>query len=216
MEAAALTRDAMLAAVSEPAEYALSGEFEHKIEALRSEQKRKEQRRAIRKRLAAAVIALFMTGSMVLALNTQVRAEVFTWVKQVYETHTMYWFGMEKQDTLPHFELTYIPEGFTVLKDESTSSSRTVIYEKGEEYFGFIYHLIQEGSQLLIDYRDAEYSTIEIKVNDCEGHFYWSDDPTESKNLVWIDEVNGVIFIISAYFEQDVILHIAESAKLVN
>jgi hypothetical protein len=46
------------------------------------------------------------------------------------------------------------------------------------------------------------------------GQFYLSADSTETNELIWFDEKQGVVFELAGYLEKPVMLNIAESIYL--
>ena len=76
--------------------------------------------------------------------------------------------------------------------------------------------IMRTESDLFIFHNDAEYEITSVTVNGKSGVFYISPDTQASHGLVWFDEKAGVYFTIISYLDPAVILHIAESIKLVN
>lgn len=216
-KATALVRIAMLDSLPEPDEckYEFSEEFRLKIEELKSAQKKQQQ---LRRQLIAAVAAFFIAVTMLFTFNAEVRATVITWFKEVFSMHTIYWFSGEPVDKLPVFELTDVPEGFICIYDEALINSRSMLYQNERnpsEVFSFEYSFLQADSPLTISYPDTDFTVTEVIVDGCIGDLYVSSDPSESHALIWVDEVNDVVFTITVLGDPNVMLHIAESIELV-
>ena len=217
-KAATMVRCAMLETLPQEGEGQFTKEFDQKISALKKMQKKREKQQQLRKRLAAAAAAIFLAMTMLLTFNTEVRAAVVTWFKEIFDTRTVYWFSGEKTDTLPAFEIMGLPEDYECIYDEATSSSHNYLYQKEDiviDGFSFGYSFIQSDSPLTVEFPDEKFSVKQVNINGCPGDLYISKNPSESHALVWIDEANGVVFTITSFLDPDVILHIAENVQLV-
>lgn len=217
-KAATMVRCSMLETLPQEIEGHFSKEFDLKISDLKNTHKKIEKQRQLRKRLAAIAAACFVAITMLLSFNTEVRAAVVTWFKEVFETRIVYWFNGEKTDTLPVFEITGLSEDYECIYDEATSNSHDYLYQKEDiviDGFSFRYSLIQSDAPLSVTFPDEDFTVTQVTINGCPGDLYISADPSESHALVWIDETNGVVFTITSFLEPEVMLHIAESIKLV-
>lgn len=195
-----------------------SEDFLKRIDELRVVKRRMEKLQIIRKRFATAVAAFVIAMTMLLSLNTEVRATVATWFKEVYETFTTYWFTPEIKNDLPTFELTEVPEGYICIYDETLSNSRSMLYqnEKNQsDIFSIRYALLQADAPLTASYPTSDFDFVETEVNGDSADLYISKKPSESHALVWIDEQNGVVFTITAFGDSENMLHIARMLKLV-
>lgn len=217
-KAATMVRCSMLETLPQEIEGHFSKEFDLKIADLKNDHKKREKQRKLRKRLAAIAAAFFVAMTMLLSFNTEVRAAVVTWFKEIFDTRIVYWFSGEKADTLPVFEITGLPEDYECIYDEATSNSHNYLYQKEDSVidgFSFRYSFIQSDAPLWVTFPDEEFTVKQVNINGCPGDLYVSMDPSESHALVWIDETNGVVFTITSFLDPDVMLHIAETVKLV-
>ena len=217
-KAATMVRCSMLETLPQEVEGQFTKEFDLKIIELKKTQKRQEKQQQLRKRLTAAAAAFLVAMTMLLSFNTEVRAAVVTWFKEVFETRIVYWFNGEKADILPVFEITGLPEGYECIYDEATSSSHNCLYQKEDivkDGFSFRYSFIQSDAPLSVEFPDDEFNVTQVTINRCPGDLYASTDSSESHALVWVDEANGIVFTITSGLHPDVMLHIAESVKLV-
>lgn len=216
--AAKLVRCSMLETLPQEVEGHFSEDFQRRISELKKIQKKREKYQQCCKRLVAAVAAFFATSILVLTFNTEARAAVFSWFRETFDTYTIYWFNGVRPDKLPAFELSYIPDEYECVYDETLTNTRTMLYLSNEnkaDGFTFQYGFTQIESPLMVDYSGTEITITEITINDCSGHLYTSSDPSQSHALIWIDEPNGIVFTITSFLDPEVMLHIAESAKLV-
>ena len=219
--AAALVRTAMLSSLPEPeaCDCSFTAAFDQKMAAMRRWEDRRNLHRQITRRVAAAVVAVLVGFALFCSLNTKVQAAIRGWIKEVTGDSSYYWFQGEKAEKLPYYELTYIPEGYEKTLDDALTSSRGMLYQRGEntkDGFTFDYGLTQEDVPVIVGHGRVDYELQEVTVNGCRGELYISTDlNNESHGLIWVDDTNGIWFAISAFLEIEDILHIAEGAKLV-
>lgn len=218
--AAIAVREAMLCSLPEP--QACTGQFSVQFEEKITQLKRMEAHKVNRNRIArgavAAVLAVLIGFSLLFAFNTEVRAAVINWFKETFGTYTSYWFQAEQENALPEYKLTWVPEGYEIVYDDTLPNSRTMIYQLGEDTsagFVFSYCFAEEDSPFMIYTFDGEYDIEEVDVNGCYGEFYRSLNATESHALVWFDENTNTFITINAFMPYEDILHIANGVKLV-
>ena len=183
----------------------------------------KRQHRPVWKRIAhaAAVILLTFTLSLgaLMAVSPTVRAAVITWVREVYEHSAVYRFFVRPEAELPEYAPTWIPEGFAL--NERVEFDGWVLYmylnSNTGEMLSFSYEQASADTQVQIGGYDVEPIPVSepCTVNGMTADYYPISESGTS-NLIWIDEVQGVVFTISSTLEKDVILHIAESVSLSN
>lgn len=217
-KACTMVRCSMLDSFPENLDGQFSDEFLKRIDELRVAKQRIEKQQLFRKRFATAVAAFIIAMTMLLSLNTEVRAAVVTWFKDVYETFTTYWFTPETQNNLPTFELTEIPEGFICIYDETLSNSRSMLYQNEKDQsdiFSIRYAFLQADAPLTASYPSSDFDSVETEVNGGSADLYISQKPSESHALVWIDEQNGVVFTITAFGDPNDMLHMASLLELV-
>lgn len=219
--AAAQVRGAMLSSLPEPQNCTgqFSEEFERKIQNLRQQHAKKESARQVRRRIAAALLVILIGASVLMTVSPQARANVRAWIKKTFGTQTEYWFQGDKGGVLPEYELTWIPEGFEKVREESISKSRVVLYQRGDDEtdaFAVDYSLAQEDSYLILDTLGFEYEMEIVSVQGNYGELYISQEETRGHCLIFLDEENDVVFTISAFLDPQDILHIADGIKLVN
>ena len=219
--AAAQVREAMLSSLPEPQDCAgqFTEEFERQIRNLKQQHAKKESAKQVRRRIAAALIALLVGASLLLTVSPQARASVKAWIKKTFDTYTQYWFQGETGGVLPEYELTWIPEGYEMVREEPLSKSRTLVYQRGDDEtdaFVVDYSLAQEDSYLIWDPLGFEYEVEVVSIQGNHGELYISQEETRGHCLIFLDEENDVVFTISAFLRPKDILHIADGIKLVN
>lgn len=219
--AASIVRHSMLSALPEPKDChgEFSSTFEEKMLLLQQREEKYKARRQSVKRVLAAIFALFIGISLLLATNTKVRASVVAWIKETFERFTSYYFEEPQNDTLPEYKLTWIPEGYNMVFEDKVSHAHTMVFQRGEnpkDSFTLDYCFVQSESSLSVHTFDDHYDVKTVSINECSGELYLSHDASKSHGLIWYDEETGVVFTITAFLQPEDILHIAEGLKLGN
>lgn len=218
--AAGAVRESMLKALPEPEEckHEFSARFEKKMQKLLQKEQRRQTFAAVRRWAAAIILLLLVSGGTILTVDAEARASFFDWVREVYENSIVYRFFNEPQEeALPTYELGWVPEGYEcidVYQDETTYSA---IYQKGEDanavfVYEYRYGDIRSSWEFLMDVTMYENET--LSISGIEVQYYRSIDGTESSVMFWIDEKNEIAFMINAYFDETVMMHIFESTFL--
>lgn len=220
-KAAAWVRESMLSAVSNPeaCSHTFSTDFERKLEDMRRREERRNQRRQAAYRAAAAIITVFVGVSAFCFLNAEVRASIRGWAKEVVGDNSYYWFQGEQAEELPYYELTYIPEGYDQVSSSDITTSRGMLYQRGEnikDVFKFGYGLTKEESPVIVGYAGVEFEQQDVSINGCRGEQHISANVDEESHcLIWVDDEKGVYFYILAFFDPEEIVKLAESVQLV-
>lgn len=210
-QAALQVHEAMMAALTPVAEHEFSFEFHRKMSALLRKMKLHHGIKATARSVAAVFLALLIGGGALLTFNTDVRAAFVSWVREVYENSAFYQFVGEKEpDTLPYIRPAWLPEGYVEVTAVGDDYKQTVVYQNNDGTpLYFAYRRIRNDKSTFL-YSDG-FSHSSVNVGKHEADLYIPDDPSETNELVWIDEENNIIYSISSYEKDTVILHIAES-----
>ena len=220
ISATASVRDAMLRTLPEPEDCtgAFSAQFEEKIRKLKKAAERKAAWCRFAKGAVAAVLVVLISFSMLLAFSTETRAAVKIWFRESFGSLTTYTFQESEVNSLPKYELTWIPEGYELIREESSAYMRAVIYQKGynaRDVFIFDYNIANDHSKLFVQSTSGEQTIETVDVWGTQGDLYLSSGPDDSYLLVWFDEANSVVFTINTYLEPDEILRIANGVRIV-
>lgn len=214
-QAAASVSEAMLSTIppAEACRHEFSPEFEAKIQQLQEKERCHQQRRSIIRRVAAVFLAIVLGAGVWLATDSQARAAVAKWFREVYETHIVYRFtGEAPGGELPTFKPTWIPDGYEEVAVVGTETVQTLVYQKGEDAFAITYYWMSEERIGELIGTDGEGKAVSVKEN--QGYFYPAADETSTNDLIWIDKRANIQFVVSAYLAEDDIMCIAESLKL--
>lgn len=215
--AASRVRDTMLAALPEPEEcrpvFSLS--FLQRMEKLLRHDRRLCAVRRLGRRVATVAVTVFAAASIWLSVDTEARAAVVNWVREVYENSVIYRFPGENTaaEALPRYEITALPEGYDMTETTELSTMCVVSYENGEDMIIFFYEQMTDDGHLQIFLKEPDYLCCKIKVGDFTGEFYMPFDESQSNELIWRDEMQGILFQISAFADADTLIAMAESVK---
>lgn len=218
--AAGLVREAMLGELPEPAmcDHEFSPEFQAKMERLFVKDRVYHTLHTICRYAAAIILLILFTAGVVLAVDTEARANFFEWVKKIYENSIVYeFFGGTQDEGLPNYELGWVPEGYEavdVYRDETTYSAIYMKVDDPEAVFVFDYSQKQEGDIYEVLYDEEEYEIKKVDINGLVGELYLSLIKTETNDLIWVDEDKGVVLAISGYINEEDMLHMAEEVFL--
>ena len=159
----------------------------------------------------AAVVLLFisLSFSFVMLFSSTARAAVERWIVEWYETHIVYRYS-GSAESLPRYELTGLPKGFTELERMEEPTFTDVVYgNESGELISFIYEVMaQGGATVFVPNEDA---VIEVMIGKNQGRLFIPQDPESMKKLTWIDDEAGVQFIISADLDETDMIRLAES-----
>lgn len=218
-----IVAEAMLDSLPEPEAcyHNVSPRFLAKMAPLLAKAKRREIVHQWITRTIAALLALVIGATSWLAVDTDARAAFFEWVQEVYEGSIVYRFFNDTAvvDQLPDYRPSWLPDGYVQTEVIEDDTVHAVIYENTanpNDSFIFDYQLYFDSMNLSLQWENNECEILELQVNGKTAHFYRSLDGSITNDLIWVDENSTIIFTLSGYLEQDVMLHIAESVNLVN
>lgn len=215
--AASRVRDTMLAALPEPEEcrpvFSLS--FLQRMEKLLRHDRRLCAVRRLGRRVAAVAVTVLAAASIWLSVDTEARAAVVNWVREVYENSVIYRFPGENTaaETLPRYEITALPEGYDMTEITELSTMCVVSYENGDSQIIFSYEWLTDDGHLQIFFREQGYTYRETEVGGHAAELYLTNDPADSNVLIWIDEERDILFEINALADADTLIALAESVK---
>lgn len=170
-------------------------------------------------RVAAILLVAFISLGSVMVASPTARAMVLQWFREWYETYISYHYTQEGSipETMPEYTITALPEGYKENISERIEWPNYIQcrFENADEspiLFDYIY--METGSISNIETEGAEI--IEVVVNGCEGAIILPENSVKSDcTLTWINAEENLQFTIHASMDQNEILHIAESVKLI-
>ena len=170
-------------------------------------------------RVAAILLVAFISLGSVMVASPTARAMVLQWFREWYETYISYHYTQEGSipETMPEYTITALPEGYKENISERIEWPNYIQcrFENADEspiLFDYIY--METGSISNIETEGAEI--IEVVVNGCEGAIILPENSVKSDcTLTWINAEENLQFTIHASMDQNEILHMAASVKLI-
>ncbi len=221
-EAAALVRNSMLEALADGGEapYTLTPEFEAEIKELQAHHKRLTRRRAIFKRVIAALLVLILGLTLFLSANPEARASVTAWIREALEGKTRFWFQEEThpQTAFPEVEFGWLPEGVECTMANTSENRCSYLFTNHSDTnlgFSLTSGPMVEGSGFVAFYGHTAYNHSTIYVRKYLGELFSSHDADNPNALFWFDEENSIYFGITSFYSTEIILRIAENIKLI-
>lgn len=163
-------------------------------------------------RTAAAVfLAILTMATAWLSADQRAQAAFIAWVRNLYENSVIYdFFGPAQQAALPEYDFLPVPEGYEETMFLNDGFSHVRMYEDGNG--GMIvlsYHALSE--DVVSGFFGETLSVERVRIGHCEGNFYVSANPTDTNELIWIDEQKGTVFYISGFLEKEEMLLLTET-----
>ncbi len=166
-------------------------------------------------RVAACLLLVATLSLAALCLvNSEVRAKIYRWFTRLYESHTEYEFsGGQFETSLPTYTLTHVPEGYELTDHIVWLSGQLMSYENADkELLVFQYSYMQSGSVIGLNMDGVVIS--DVRVGNCPGQFYLTQDAEISNALVWQDEDAGIVYNLDGFFTEEEMLYLAERVAL--
>jgi len=213
--AAANSRQRFVAALEQDcahdAPHEFSPGFERKIKRLSRRADRPDIYRGLQ-RVASVLLAALMGTGVWLSVDTEARAAVVQWVQEVYEVHILYrYFSPPPVDVLPTYEITALPEGYTLTESFTDETICVQMFENGESGMILTYQFIDPDTQTVIFATDENYRYEQAFVGPISADFYRCLDSSGTNELFWVDDSSGIVFQLSTFFGKDDAVKIAVS-----
>ena len=193
-------------------QYVLPLEFEKRIERLKRRANHPVFYKAMR-RVASIALAFLIAGGAWLAVDTDARAAVVGWVKEIYETYFVYHFegSSSKTETPVAYHLTLIPDGYTEFFMDDTTETVFVVYSnENGQLLKFNY--AQDPNETDWFITTNQMVVEEITVNGVPAELITSTEPDAASAIVWIAG-NNTAFNVSGFFDVEDLIAIAESVQ---
>ena len=164
---------------------------------------------SVMKRIACAVIAIILSGSMLLMFNTEVRAAVIGWIKETYNSFTSYFFVDQVESEEPlNYEFTKLPEGYRLLIRQETDAGNIAIYQDGDGRIMQLGCYTSKSGIVFVGGYEYEYS--QVVVSGKTADLYIAKDPSHSNTIIWENGKGNMFFQLTAYLEKNSLIQLAE------
>ena len=162
-------------------------------------------------RIASIILAVLITGSAWLAVDTQARAAFFGWVHEVYETFFVYRFSGdadESVDPIPCYP-SWLPEGYSELYTKDMEGVvHTIFSDTSGQYLKIQYTSNLQDRDWFFDATDmTKHQTI---INGCHADLFISNSKERANAVIWITNDNTA-FYVSAFLEESDLIKVAEN-----
>ena len=208
--AADLMLERMMAGVPEPEDclYEETPEFRARIVPLFARARRMERMQKVRRAVASIVLALLTLAGTWLAVDTEVRAIFFQWVREVYEDSVIYrYFNDPELGELPMYTISPLPAGCTDVKEYGNAETRSLLFSGTNT--SILLHYFWNDNSTALGLNSVDYVHERVIVQGQQGDFYQAIDSTHANELVWIDASSGITFKLSAHLDQTAIIELA-------
>ncbi len=162
--------------------------------------------------VAAAVVALFITGNIFVLLNTEAMAVVSGFFVTRYEEFSDIFFPTDNstpQTILEIYEPGYLPSGFEIVSTDVMNAFYMVEYvNDSEKHIDFIQGTLGGGSTL-IDTEDADVEYVTINGHEAMLVYKHSYD---IYSIIWSNDQYS--FYITGTSSRDDIIKMAESVEV--
>lgn len=217
-KAAQKVEESMLASLPEPeeCEFTPSPEFERKMEK-RARRASHPIRHRILKAAACFLLVVLVGGGGILTFSVEARAAFVTWVREVYETQFIYRLFQANEEALDDtvYRPTWVPSDYQMISDSILDGTSSIVYRNtANELAVFTYFKKSATAQSVFQVeRDGTESYSQVSINGISADMYIASKGGESNVLIWTDESTGVIFCISAPFDKNELIKMAESVE---
>ena len=160
------------------------------------------------------ILAILLSFKAWFTIDASAKERVKRWLQFRYDNVLEYVFvvmSLPKADAFD-YQLTWIPEGFTLTKETKWDKYYSALYENESKTKGFFfsYDYIEPGDQMFYIGNDIEVRV--VSVNGCEANFMPAESEEDSNVLMWQDE-DGIVFHVDGLLEYEELVKIAESIQ---
>ena len=112
------------------------------------------------------------------------------------------------------YEPTYIPEGYSKHRETDTGNVRMIVFkDEGTRLLRYTYVYEPYSTNSFVVAEGATHSVIEI--NGYQADMLLFKDPDTSNTIMWTDE-NDCVHTVHAFLEEEELIKLAESVKLID
>ena len=170
------------------------------------------------RRAACFLLALLLSGSVWLTVDTEAREAVFGWISERVEGAYHYFFHGDgtSQKQVVRYALSEIPEGYREEDVYETDAYTEITYVETATgrylSLGWLHPSIEtETPELFFLTGDMEREP--AQVNGRAAEFYRDDTNNMANVIVWRDEKRDTLLYLSGYFDKGSLIDMAESVK---
>lgn len=163
-------------------------------------------------RVASIILAILIFGGIWLAVDVEVRATFFGWVKEIHEMLFAYRFSGEVEPAFENYEYrpTWVPDRYSEYQTVNENGGVTVFYknETGERLrFSYIYN--PNTTEWYIDTSNTTQTS--VSVNGQPADLFIAANQETANTIFWTAPTENVAFHVSAFISEDELIRVAES-----
>lgn len=213
--AAAELNEAMIMSLphSRECKHQFSQRFERKMKKLIYRVNHPFQQLVLR-RVASILLVILLGSTLVISFSPTVRAAVFGWIKQAYDSFFSYYFETEiDTNSSNEYQIDPLPEGYVEISYTEDSGTNTYVYANEQNnILVFTYSISPESSAFFLE--QEGFFIEEVLVSEKPADLYLAKDGSMNNGIIWCNEEVGLIFFITGQFDGGELIHIAESVKI--
>lgn len=216
--AAAEMNEAMLRSLPEPEDcyHEFSAKFEKKMKRVMYRADHPLQFRILQK-VASIILVLFLGFATIMAISPTVRASVFGWIREQYESLIHYYFNdsVSSVEGPTTYYISNLPPQYTELTSffNEELGEYTGVYSDDEgNVLYFMYSLIPEITNYYLG-SEEDYIVEHVYISTNRADFYQSKDHSQSNGIIWCDSETNTVFYLSARLNKEEIIALAEGIK---
>ena len=222
--AAGAVREAMLAALNKDEDpgRTFSPAFAIRMEPLLRLDRRRTGRRRFLQRAAVFLLAVLLTGTLILAVNPDARAAFFGWVRTMYEKSVRYDFTSEEPNIpningyidsikIPEVDFSQLSGEYEIEQLAGGKYNITYMITGKDDSVIFIFQCLRADvySSAVLDFHDG-YSYEAVSIYGVDADYYESRTGEDCNALLWWDEEAMFSYNLVSYAEKESIVEIAE------
>ena len=164
---------------------------------------------------AMVTVTVGLSIALLAAVSPTVRAAIQQWFMEIRNSDIVYYFtGEAKNEELPYYTITDLPDGYAYMEETYEDGYRTIIYQNNDgQEIVLAYSGMEDGTAFWVSTKDMNVH--DITINECLGQVFISEKPSVSNIIVWVDEETNIQFSIDSFASELELLHMAESLSLV-
>ena len=170
------------------------------------------------RRAACFLLAILLSGSVWLTVDTEAREVVFGWISERVEGAYHYFFHGDgtSQKQVVVYALSKIPEGYRK-EDvfEADNYTETTYVETGTGRrlsLGWLHPSTETATPELF-FLTGGMEQEQAQVNGRAAEFYRDDTGNMANAIVWRDEERDTLLYISGYFDKKFLIGLAQNVK---
>lgn len=166
-------------------------------------------------RVASILLAILIAIGAWISVDTEARAAIVGWVKEIYETYFVYRFegNSNVNRDLVDYRPTLIPSGYTEFYSDTTEGTTTVVYtNKEDEMLKFSYSHGPDNTTWFVGVGPPTVQP--ITINGVAGEAITSTGQGTTTAIMWVT-TESTAFSISGFLSIEDLVAMAESVQII-